>query len=560
MFPVSRITIFMALCALVGCGASGDSSPTPTQSPPTQQPPAAPPPPSGGGGTANPVWTQGVFEPASTFVNRCEVVRTGVDIEGNAFPDRQGSTLLENFWLRSWTNETYLWNTEVVDRNPANFSNRLDYFAVLKTDAITPSGRPRDEFHFSQPTTEFLAQRNSAPTAGYGARLIVRSATPPRDVRIAFTEPGAPASDVVGGLPNWTRGARILTVDNVDLVNANTQDEVDRINAGLFPATSGESHSFVMQDADGSPPRMVTMVSANIVRQPVNLVRTIPTPGGPVGYIHLTTFSPFSTEAQLRDAIETVRAQGVSDLVLDLRYNGGGLLAVASQLGFMTAGVARTDGRTFEGLRFNAAAGSRNPVTGEPNTPIPFFRTGLGFSVPNGVALPTLNLPRLFILSTDETCSASESVINGLRGVDVEIVLIGGLTCGKPFGFFPTDNCGETYFTTQFQGINDKGFGDFADGFAPANITNAPFAVKTPGCAVADDLTRPLGAEDEAMLAAALQFRATGACPAPPVASATVATVGEPGLATMTSDLTPAQIEWERSRDMRLSGDSSGGR
>ncbi len=63
-------------------------------------------------GAAGPSWTQGVFDPASTFKNRCEVRRVGQDIEGNTYPDVQGTLLEELFWLRSWTNETYLWNTE----------------------------------------------------------------------------------------------------------------------------------------------------------------------------------------------------------------------------------------------------------------------------------------------------------------------------------------------------------------------------------------------------------------------------------------------------------------
>jgi hypothetical protein len=152
------------------------------------------------------------------------------------------------------------------------------------------------------------------------------------------------------------------------------------------------------------------------------------------------------------------------------------------------------------------------------NQPFPFVDIGVGFTVPENTPLPTLTLPRVFILTTDRTCSASESVINGLRGVDVEVVLIGSKTCGKPFGFYPTDNCGETYYTIQFQGVNDKNFGDYADGFI-ANNSNEPFGVRAPGCAVNDDLTREFGDPAEAMLATALQFRATGACPSPPPAS-----------------------------------------
>ncbi len=530
-FAIAAV-FFAAACSNSGGGGS-------TTAPP-------PPPPSSG-----PTWTPGVFEAASQFEDRCQVVRTGVDIEGNTFPDMAGSTLEENFWLRSWTNETYLWNDEVTDQDPANFSSRVAYFDVLKTEELTPSGEEKDDFHFSQPTEEYLATRNSAPSATYGARLIAFSTAPPRDFRILYTEPNSPASTVVMGLPNFVRGARILEVDGVDLVNAPTQTEVDMINAGLFPESAGETHTFMVQDPGAASPRMITLMSVDLASKPVNRMRTINTATGPVGYMLLNTFSPFATEKEIADAISALRADGVNDLILDLRYNGGGLLNVAAQLGFQIAGAARTNGRVFENLRFNADAGGVNPVTGETDNSVPFYSTGLGFSVANGTPLQSLDLPRVFVLSTDSTCSASEAVVNGLRGIDVEVILIGSTTCGKPFGFYPTDNCGETYFSIQFQGINDKGFGDYTDGFKPAN-SSAVFPISVPGCAVADDLETELGDETEAMLAAALQFRANGTCPTPPPSP-------KPGSFAKTSeglktpiDIMPTRDVYATNRDMTL--------
>lgn len=512
----------------------------------------------GGGGASSPpggsgpTWTPGVFSPASTFKNRCQFVRTGVDIEGVPFPDRPGSLLEEKFWLRSWTRETYLWNDEVADQNPAAFGDRRSYFAVLRTVATTPSGKPKDDFHFSQPTEEYLRQRNSAPRAGYGARFGAFSATRPRDYRVLYTEPGSPAAAAVGGVTNLPRGARILEVDGVDLVNGGvTQAELDILNNGLFPLTAGETHTFLVQDPGGTP-RTVTLVSANLAPKPVNRTKVIDTPGGKVAYILFNTFSPFASEKDIAEAISAMQAAGVNDLVLDLRYNGGGLLAVASQLGYMVAGPSRTSGRVFERLRFNAAAGSRNPVTGAFNEPIPFLTTGVGFSLPSGAPLANLNLPRVFVLTTDWTCSASESVINALRGVFVDVILIGDTTCGKPYGFYPEDNCGETYFTIQFQGVNDLNFGDYADGFVPAS-SPAPFGVRAPGCLVADDLTRELGDEDEAMLSAALFYRDVGSCPpSSPSGAATPL-----GLRTRASPepVGPDEGVARRSRDMTMPGE-----
>jgi carboxyl-terminal processing protease len=538
--PASSLRILVGsflFAAAAGCGGGGGGG-------------------SGGGNppvVTGPTWTQGVFQPSSTFQDRCAVVRTGNDSQGRPFPDQAGSLAQELFWLRSWTNQTYLWNTEVVDQNPAGFSDRIAYFNALKTNATTASGQPKDRFHFTLSTADYLAQVTSAPMAGYGAEIRVLTQTPPRDIRVFYTQAGTPASELLGGRPMLTRGTRILTVDGIDVVNGGlTQAQVDIVNNKLFPPAAGASNTFNVRYPDNSE-RLITMISASVVEAPVNRQAVLSTPTGNVGYILLNTFSPFSSEKALVDSIAALKAQGVNDVVLDLRYNGGGLLAVASQLSYMIAGPSRTAGRFFERLQFNAAAGATNPVNGGANTPTPFYNTGLGFSVTDGAPIQTLDLPRVYVITTPATCSASESVINGLRGIDVEVVQIGGTTCGKPFGFYPDDNCGQTYFTIQFQGVNNKSFGNYPDGFAPAN-SSAANPVKIPGCAVADDLSRELGDASEAMLAAALGHRANGSCPTPPPTSTSIGVARAPdtGLPIETTGRSDAAEILRNMRDLTI--------
>jgi hypothetical protein len=100
--------------------------------------------------------------------------------------------------------------------------------------------------------------------------------------------------------------------------------------------------------------------------------------------------------------------------------------------------------------------------------------------------------------------------MNGLAGIDVQVIQIGTTTCGKPYGFYPAENCGTTYFAIQFQGVNAKGFGDYSDGFVPGQ--------QHAGCVVADDFSHALGDPAEARLAAALYYQANGACPPAPQA------------------------------------------
>ncbi|PCK01280.1 MAG: peptidase, partial [Alteromonadaceae bacterium] len=163
---------------------------------------------------------------------------------------------------------------------------------------------------------------------------------------------------------------------------------------------------------------------------------------------------------------------------------------------------------------FNDKHTQFDPVTGRRLEPAPFVNETVNISgnFSSGQLLPTLNLSRVFVLSGSRTCSASESIINSLRGIDVEVVLIGGKTCGKPYGFYPFDNCGTTYFSVHFAGENAKNFGEYSDGFKAANDSD-PGGVTLPGCLVADDLTREFGDPSEAMLAAALQYRQDESCP-----------------------------------------------
>ena len=503
MRPELRLLLLVSVVTVAGCGG-GDGSTGGIGSAP-------------GGSTGS--WTAGVFESSGSFQNRCASPRTGTDpVTGRRYPDVQGSTLTENNFLRSWTNELYLWYREVQDLNPASYSTP-SYFNVLKTTAVTPSGTAKDQFHFTYPTAEWVALSQSGVEAGYGAQFLVMASRPPRLIRVAYTEPGSPATTAPA---NLARGATVLTVDGVDVVNAADSASIDKLNEGLFPSQAGASHTFSILDVGASAPRTVTMVSANVTSSPVQNVGTISTAAGKVAYMlfndHLAT-----SEQALVNAFRQLEGTNVADLVLDVRYNGGGYLDIASEVSYMIAGAGPTAGRTFEKTVFNDRHQTQDPVTGQPIVPVPFYTTSQGFSVPNGQALPTLNLRRVIVLTGANTCSASESIMNGLNGVGVQIVQIGSTTCGKPYGYYPQDNCGTTYFSIQFKGINDQGFGDYPDGFSPANATGQA-GVQTPGCAVADDLDHALGDPDEGRLAAALGYLADGTCPA---ASAVPSAVGE---------------------------------
>ena len=529
---LGRVAAVLLILSLAACGDNGEGNgfaviPTGAG--------------GGGGGGGGSGWTAGVFQPAASFQARCANPRTGNNPNGFPWPDVQGTSTDENNFLRSYSDDTYLWYDEITDRDPGLFTTPA-YFELLITEELTLSGNPKDNFHFSQNTDEWIAQSQSGTSGGYGAQFALLDTTAPdRVALVAFTDPNTPATGATAAL---VRGTEILMVDGANVADG----DADVLNAGLFPETPGEAHSFMVRDPDGTE-RSFSMTSAIITSTPVQNVSTIPTATGDVGYLlfndHIAT-----SELGLFNAINQLDAANVSDLVIDMRYNGGGFLDIAAELAYMIAGNVPTAGQTFELIQFNDKHPVTDPVTGAAIAPIPFHNAGQGFSVANNTQLPTLDLPRVFVLTGPGTCSASEAVMNGLRGVGVDVIQIGSTTCGKPYGFYPTDNCGTTYFTIQFRGVNAQNVGDYSDGFSPANTVGAA-GVSVPGCSVADDFSAPLGDPTEARLAAALEYRASNlmTCPTPS------GTAAPPGVSKLTlqsdEDLVLPKSRWRENRIIR---------
>jgi len=419
-----------------------------------------------------------------------------------ASPSQRNGTLgTEKAWMRAYMNEAYLWYDQMPSPNPndaaySDPSNVLGslgaYFDASLTTAVTPTGALVDRFSFISPTATTSAHFDSGVEPGTGVGWRMLSPRAPRNIRVAYVEPNSEAA-----AKGVQRGDTLVTVDGYS-ADTNTAAGVNVLNSALFPADVGGTHTYVFSRS-GANNYQVTMTTAAIVTQPVLSYGVInATDGQKVGNIVFNSHVA-PAEGQLITAVNYLKAQGVSDLVLDLRYNGGGYLYIASELAYMIAGPARTNGKVFEKLNYNAKRVNDNNKPAQP------------FDSVDGAnnALPTLNLGRVYVLTTADTCSASESIINSLRGVDVDVRQIGGTSCGKPYGFAAKDNCGISYFPIEFKGTNAKGFGDYADGFVP----NGSGAAGVPGCVAADDFTQALGDAREGLLKAALDYRISGSCP-----------------------------------------------
>jgi len=285
-------------------------------------------------------------------------------------------------------------------------------------------------------------------------------------LRIAYVYPGSP-----GHAAGLRRGDVIAAVDGkaITALGANGTPK-DR---PVGPVRLG------LQRPD-APPRELTIASARYDRPSLSLQKTIESGGRRVGYILLHGFDR-SALVGFRDAAVTLLAQGIDDLVLDLRMNPGGSVVVARDIASAIGG-RRLDGATFQRLVYNERYRDRDED-------FAFRAHGRG----------VLALPRVFVITSEETCSASEALINGLAP-HMTVVTLGTTTCGKPVGMSVVDYGDLSYWVITFRVLNSRGEGDYFSGLPPT-------------CEAEDDFTRELGDPDEASLAAALHYVRVGRCP-----------------------------------------------
>ncbi len=377
----------------------------------------------------------------------------------------------EKSWVRNYMDEVYLWYNEITNVPQASYSNAIDYFYALRVPA-------RDHFSFALTSAE-SALNKAGSDIGYGARFMRAS---DNRIRVGFVESNSPAAQNL-----LVRGSTIETIDGLP---AATMDN-KALNAALYPSTSGESHRFTVTDPATLLQRSVLMSAVVVVTAPVLQNQVLQLSNGKkLGYMVFNEHTT-SAEAPLIAAFTQFASAQVNDLVLDIRYNGGGYLYIASEVAQMIAGN-RVQGQVFDTLVFNA---KQQVYATQANSQIPFYNTST-----NNQRLPTLGLARVFVLTGPGTCSASEAIINGLAPF-VQVITIGGTSCGKPYGFSEKDNCSSAYFAISFKGQNAVGTVVDTNGLAPQ-------------CSAADDLEHALGDPAERLLQTAIGYQSTGACPA----------------------------------------------
>jgi len=383
-------------------------------------------------------------------------------------------------WVLNVTREWYLF----PDLLPASVDLAAYATAEDLLDALTATARAqgKDRF-FSYLTT--IAEETSilgeGQFVGFGFRSRTDPVNRPFILDVFETSPAFEA-----GLQ---RGDEVLAVDDgsgfvpvsTSLANGATFTDL------LGPADAGVRRGLRVLRNGATLEVSLTKRTVTIDPVPDSFgTRVLPRPGTTgVGYLHLRSYIS-TADPQLRTAFETFRAQDVRDFIIDLRYNGGGLVDTSELINNLLGGD-RTALDTQFSFVYSAAKAAQN-------------------STERFVTQPQSVRPvRIAFLTTDATASASEINVNSMRPW-VETAIVGSDTFGKPVGqlaFDLSSSCQDRLRLVTFKTVNADGAGDYYDGLA----SSMQFA-----CGASDTLGAPMGDPADVLTQSALQWINTGAC------------------------------------------------
>jgi carboxyl-terminal processing protease len=367
-------------------------------------------------------------------------------------------------WLRGYMLDTYFWSGQSLNPEPGPYATVPDYFEAL----LFPGEGSSDLNHrwsYISDTAAYNQFFEEGKSLGFG--LSVNGIEQQLPLKLRYVEPLSPGS--AAGL---RRGDTIVSINGVSAA-----DMLASADYRLDATQAGQTIDIVIDR--GAGPLSYRLAAATYTLTPVTGVGVLTLPSGAkAGYLSLKDFIT-AAEAPLNNAFASFAAQGASELILDLRYNGGGRISTSTLLASLVAGVTR-NGLDFARLNFNSRHQADN------------FAFKLGGVTRAGYS-------RVVVLTGSRTCSASELIVNGLKPY-VNVVTLGDTTCGKPVGFSPRDNCGSTYSAVNFETLNANNQGRYYDGIGAS-------------CAVAEDFNGIQGNATEKLTAAAMTYLQTGSCP-----------------------------------------------
>jgi C-terminal peptidase prc len=360
----------------------------------------------------------------------------------------------------NYMRDDYFWYRDIP--STVNLAAYADSYALL--EAIRSN---QDRFSFLLTEQEYQDRYVNAEFIGFGFGSRVEN----QRVFINYVFANSPAQ-----LAGIRRGDELVSINGTAVTTL--------IQQGTYTSALGANNVGVTVELGWRKPNgdtFTAVVSKNFVEtNTVLATEVLDVNDKQVGYFVLNSFIN-RTGADLNSAYN--QFAGVDELIIDVRYNGGGLIRYANQAASQAAGN-NVIGNVFTRYIYNDKNTSSNQIE--------YFQLYEG--------IRQLNLERVYVLTTAASCSSSELIINALEPF-VDVVVIGGRTCGKPVGQSPRSICDKRTFVVNFETVNADFEGRYFNGI-PAD------------CEVADVLVGDWGDVNDPLLVATRNHIATGSCQA----------------------------------------------
>jgi carboxyl-terminal processing protease len=389
-----------------------------------------------------------------------------------------------------FSKEVYLWNDVIPAYNvfnPRGYSGTTDLAAASAVMNGIRALQPLDHFSFVT-TKEQSSGLQTGVSGDYG--FWVKAATP--DGTNVYWYVNYVYKTSSAGTAGIERGYYISKVNGAAI--GYNQAGADALNAAF--ASNTASATFEFTKPDGS--KVTATLNKGSYNANAVLYRNVINTSNSkkVGYLVFNQFFGAPARAELAEAFTYFQSQGIDELVVDLRNNPGGSTETQDTLANLIAPIAANNGKMYTYF-FNQQL---------QNGIFPLLKTKPGFSnvsfaqninTVNFKKAGSLNLPRVFIIATSSSASASELLINNLKPY-MDVKLIGDTTYGKPVGFFPIDVYEYSLYPISFKTVNSAGNADYYNGFYPDKVA-------------ADGVNKNWGDVTEPSLASALKYITTGA-------------------------------------------------
>lgn len=358
--------------------------------------------------------------------------------------------------MKQW----YYWYDKMPAVTRENYADPYELLEAVRYKEL-------DKWSFVADYDEFLAEMEGT-FVGHGIRIGLDEDS---IVRIALIYKNSPLYS-----EGVRRGWIIKEINDVEIAPIMIAQDWEAYSNLFGPMVAGRTNKFLFQKPDNSEVT-ISSTKASFNVNTVILYETLNLSSGVTGHLVLESFIE-PTEQELITAFAYFKSHNVKDLIIDLRYNGGGYLYIARQLASYIGGNGLA-GTTFSTLLYNNKMQSANQEWS-------FISTSY-----------SLALPKIVVITTRGTASASEAVMNGLAP-HVNIISVGDTTNGKPVGMNGW-SVGKKYFfwPITFKLINSSGQGDFFDGFAPDKIAT-------------DDIVHDFNDTNEECLKEAILYLETG--------------------------------------------------